>query len=141
MLDLLGKYVIDVTPDAHIAKLFDSDTAAGRLPKKLSASSSFMMPTATFVQFKIHTSIADENALFSNALKMEPVEAKEVYGDIIKERPSRSDLRSEQPHCRRSCRRRSKNPMQLAKIARVNNIFTFQNPQKESTTCEKVGIR
>lgn len=50
MLDLLRKYVIGESLDAHIAKFFDDDAAAKEFSKRLLAPNSFIEPIATFVR-------------------------------------------------------------------------------------------
>lgn len=109
MLDLLCKNFISETFDAHVAKLFYTDAAADRVPKKLLTPRSFMAPTATFEQRKPDTAIENKNKVLAKASNVDLVAATEVYGEIIKEPPSRSDSGSEQPHRTRFPRRRWKN--------------------------------
>lgn len=50
MLGLLHKEVNGESLDAHITKHFDMDEAAEGMSKRLSTSTSFMAPIATFVR-------------------------------------------------------------------------------------------
>lgn len=60
MLDLLRKYVIGKTLDAHIAKFSDKDEAAEGFSNMLFTSTSFMTPIATFVRGKSNTAMEEK---------------------------------------------------------------------------------
>lgn len=108
MLYLLRREVISETLTAHIAKLFDIGPAANRLRKKLLIQIVITAQIPMFVQRKTDTAIADPNTELAKSLKKGPAIVREVYGDMIQELKSPSDLESEDPQWKRSSTRRSK---------------------------------
>lgn len=92
VLDLLLKDVIEGTLDAHKVKLLDMNADADRLLKNLLTKSSLMAPILTFVQRKPDAATPNNNTLFPNVSKLEPLAAIEVYADIREEPPRRIEL-------------------------------------------------
>lgn len=83
MLDFFRQEVVGETLNAYLAKFFDNYAAADWLSEKLLTSSSLMEPITTFAQHENYTAVADKNAVFSKASKMELMAAKNLYGNII----------------------------------------------------------
>lgn len=59
MLDLLRKYVIEITIDAHIATVFDTCAAVEGFSKKL-LTCSILAPIATFIRRKTNTAMHEK---------------------------------------------------------------------------------
>lgn len=58
-----------------------------------------------FVRCRTDTATEDQNTVFTEVLKKEPVVDTEAFEDVKKEPASRSDLESEEFHNSRSSRR------------------------------------
>lgn len=94
MLEMLRKEVIVKTLDAHIAKIFDTNAAAGRVSKRLLTSSSFMARVATLAQRITDTKMDAKKYSLSNSSR-EPMDTIKTVDEDSKSLPSRSDSGSE----------------------------------------------
>lgn len=93
IFDLLCLEVLRETPDAHDKKLFDTDAALEELFKRWLASSSIMVPIATFIWREANTAMNEKKYNISYASK-EPMAVEPVDHGCQSPR-SRDDSKSE----------------------------------------------
>lgn len=83
MLDQLRKDLIEHTLKAHTAKVFDTESFANELSGTLLTSSSFKVPTETFIRSKTDSTITEEETVAAKVSKIENINAIESYNEVI----------------------------------------------------------